>query len=223
MVQLGKTCSSAYRQRWGSKQSPEYAVFLVDHLSATAQGHLTPFDLRSYLEPLDWLPSSNFKELLAALKVPYFWPDIGEYLQDKRLGSDKREQPPFQALNSDLRRSVRLLYMLPSLGHDEPLRGRLMPVSLDTLPKFDALSYTWGDSRSTREVLIAGQQVNVTDNLHRILQTMCAQSQGQTPALWVDVVCINQRNPTERHHQVTLIGNMFRSAQEVVFLHWVWR
>jgi hypothetical protein len=194
----------------------QYAVSLVDHLSDIAKGHITSYDLRSHLTPLDWLPPSNVKALLAALKVPYFWPNIEEFLHERNLSPSEHRSLYYQPISAEMRRGIRVLYLLPSLGGDEPIRGRLVHVSLDHLPTFDALSYFWGRDRSRHSVLIGGQPVAVTDNLHRILRAMCAQDQGQTPALWVDAICIDQASVKERNHQVGLIGDIFRSAQEVV-------
>jgi len=78
-----------------------------------------------------------------------------------------------------------------------------------------ALSYVWGSRGVTREVILAGCPHNVTVNLERALRYY-RYHYSQGIDLWVDALCIDQSNLTERTHQVQLMGQIYSKCQKVV-------
>ncbi len=60
-------------------------------------------------------------------------------------------------------REIRLLGLLPS--EFGTVSAILEYVSLDEDPVFSALSYVWGDSKITEEILVDGQPFEATVNL----------------------------------------------------------
>lgn len=80
-----------------------------------------------------------------------------------------------------------------------------------------ALSYTWGGQARKPQhpfVLIDGAAVQVTDNLREALRYI--RSADQDVFLWVDAFCINQNDDEEKSHQVAIMGDIYRSADEVI-------
>jgi Heterokaryon incompatibility protein (HET) len=105
---------------------------------------------------------------------------------------------------------LRLLEILPGL---EPARigGRLIKCSLNQNPVYDALSYTWGDPSVTTSIILDDDQnFEVTTNLERALQDL--RLKDQIRAIWVDAVCIDQRNVSERSQQVSIMRNIYANA-----------
>ncbi|CZR58567.1 uncharacterized protein PAC_08459 [Phialocephala subalpina] len=97
-------------------------------------------------------------------------------------------------------------------------------------PKFEALSYTWG-SNADRDTLFvldeeqndgyyAGQnpgprwQLDVTQNLAIALKHL--RYDDRTRRMWIDAICINQHNVTERNEQVRRMKNIYKVAHRVV-------
>lgn len=94
----------------------------------------------------------------------------------------------------------------------------LQYASLDNAPCYRALSYAWGDPNIKRDILLDGQRVQVTRNLEMALRRLSEnQSLGTSPKLlWVDAVCIDQHNETERTQQVSQMGRIYHTAQETI-------
>lgn len=122
-------------------------------------------------------------------------------------------------------RSIRLLGLQAS--SDGKIEITLHTHSLDTAPPFTAVSYTWGnpyrdlysdDIEKPPEFLARiscnGKQVAVTQNLFDALTTFVYLN--MLTFLWVDAVCINQSDLEERASQVTLMGDIYSMAHEVV-------
>jgi len=95
----------------------------------------------------------------------------------------------------------------------EPIRCSLRPVSFYEKPHYDALSYTWGDPNATKLIEVDGVAVQVTSNLEQALRHM-RDPENALP-LWVDAVCIDQLNTTERSHQVALMGKIYTGCAQV--------
>ncbi|ERF76469.1 hypothetical protein EPUS_06131 [Endocarpon pusillum Z07020] len=65
----------------------------------------------------------------------------------------------------------RLLRLEPGRGSD-PIRCRLENVSLRSKPKYEALSYTWGDPQNTKAILCGDGRVDVTISLFTALERL---------------------------------------------------
>jgi hypothetical protein len=114
-------------------------------------------------------------------------------------------------LNSD-HNEIRLLSILPAdEGHG--VSCSLEHVSLINPPEYVALSYCWGDAAVRKEIRINEESVQVTSNLESALRHL--RSKGYK-RLWIDAVCINQKDGFEKSHQLLWMGSIYRRAKEVV-------
>ncbi|KAF2143531.1 uncharacterized protein K452DRAFT_204672, partial [Aplosporella prunicola CBS 121167] len=112
-------------------------------------------------------------------------------------------------------RNIRLLLVHP-WHHYGPIRCSFVEVSLDRAPRYEAISYTWGNPMRRPAVLIDGRAFHVTANAHNILR---GRSSSLLPRLlWIDSVCINQQDNFEKSNQVRMIRDIYQKA----FLVTVW-
>jgi hypothetical protein len=133
---------------------------------------------------------------------------------------------PYKILERD---QIRLLQVHKSrVGTEQPLTCSLSTHDLSNAPTFMALSYTWGvphrdihelrtvPASSVCEINCNGQVANIGENLHDFL-IHCAFSdeEGLRGYLWVDALCINQSDITERGEQVKLMGDIYQAASGV--------
>lgn len=81
-------------------------------------------------------------------------------------------------------------------------------ISPDTA--YEALSYVWAAEPGTEEILVDNQFTNVTRNLFFALRRLRKISAVRT--IWVDAVCIDQRNEIEKGHQVAMMGTIYSSC-----------
>lgn len=79
---------------------------------------------------------------------------------------------------------------------------------------YGALSYTWGTSENSAEILVNNQVLDVAWNLYDALYHLRLSEKDRY--LWVDTVCIDQSNNEERGHQVRLMGSIYQEANSVL-------
>ncbi|KAK3389602.1 heterokaryon incompatibility protein-domain-containing protein [Podospora didyma] len=84
---------------------------------------------------------------------------------------------------------------------------------------YAALSYVWGDDTDTTTILVNNCPTEVTSNLAHALRVFCNNGEFGTDSsfkLWVDALCINQKDLTERARQLGRMRNIYGSAWVVV-------
>ena len=125
----------------------------------------------------------------------------------------------YQPLNH-ARREIRLLEIEPN---SESLSCKLHVVSLDTEPRYTALSYVWGDSTSKEDIIVNGSTIPVTKNLRSALQHIRKLWQTSFPErspsemrIWADAICINQHDLAERSSQVMIMDQVYSSSEQVM-------
>ncbi|KAE9376524.1 HET-domain-containing protein [Stipitochalara longipes BDJ] len=112
---------------------------------------------------------------------------------------------------------IRVLELLPARrysGIDCGIECKLTHVSLSSDPTYEALSYTWGSPTNPREIAIDGVEFPVTENLFQALTHL--RSRRCSRKIWIDAICINQGDISERNEQVKLMGIIYAKAQKVV-------
>ncbi|KAI1453301.1 HET-domain-containing protein [Annulohypoxylon moriforme] len=117
-------------------------------------------------------------------------------------------------------REIRVLTVLPG-EPEEPLRATVGTRSLDSNPLYNALSYVWGDAASAsipgNTINIDGDDFPVTTNLLVALRHLRSVLGTDNPiTLWVDAVCINQADLDERREQVSMMRDIYASAEQVI-------
>ncbi|EME39434.1 hypothetical protein DOTSEDRAFT_114076, partial [Dothistroma septosporum NZE10] len=126
--------------------------------------------------------------------------------------------------------AIRILDILPASGgyHDAAVHCKLREFRLDLWPEsqpadYCALSYAWGPtsgdgSHLTQKIICDGHSLPVTANLHAALKRIrqkTAEEQLPRTSLWVDALCINQRDADERNRQVAMMFRIYRNASSL--------
>ncbi|KAM3071600.1 hypothetical protein ACMFMG_009476 [Clarireedia jacksonii] len=108
---------------------------------------------------------------------------------------------------------IRLLILEPGAKGEIPT-CTLRHVTFRQRPKYEALSYTWGDETQRQNILLEGHSVSVTKNLYNAL---CGLRRTSEPRqLWADAICINQEDIPERNRQLPLMPFVYERAQIVL-------
>jgi hypothetical protein len=130
--------------------------------------------------------------------------------------------------------SIRLLHLLPSAARDarlecqlvetqipDYLRGQSSTPRTSTHVQYQALSYAWGEPEFPKSLHVLpadgappARAINITENLHSALQNL--RRPDKTLMLWVDAVCIDQANISERNSQVSNIPQTYAEAAGVL-------
>lgn len=80
-----------------------------------------------------------------------------------------------------------------------------------------ALSYVWGPQTPAHEIMVDGQPFSVGPNLHAALHQLrsCVMVR-EGFKVWIDAICINQGDTSERSQQVTRMRDIYDKAWQVV-------
>ncbi|KAK1831041.1 heterokaryon incompatibility protein-domain-containing protein [Podospora conica] len=90
----------------------------------------------------------------------------------------------------------------------------MVQAPLDDPPTYTALSYTWGRPERTHIVKISGAPLTITDSLAEALRELPRIAPSEY--LWLDQICINQADDTEKNHQVQIMGEIYSDCQRVI-------
>ncbi|KAK6591799.1 HET domain protein [Botrytis cinerea] len=114
--------------------------------------------------------------------------------------------------------SIRLLCLMPSEDLTAPIECRLHIYPLEKSNKathiYQALSYVWGISETFQSVIIDEKPLLVTANLHAALLQL--RDRTFERIIWVDAICINQKDEEEKSHQIGLMAKIFGLADRVI-------
>ncbi|OCL01994.1 hypothetical protein AOQ84DRAFT_305531 [Glonium stellatum] len=138
--------------------------------------------------------------------------------------------------------SIRLLELTPS-AKSKAIYCSLKVFELQDAPAFDALSYTWAPIVSSKvsttepqyndpengisgrqcryPITCDGQSILVTANLRNALQMLSKSIVAKREVtkqkyIWIDALCVNQEDITERNAQVANMAETFKAAQSVI-------
>lgn len=82
---------------------------------------------------------------------------------------------------------------------------------------FEALSYCWESDVREKDVLVDGVVVQVPKNLEAMLQKLQHLPEAKSGMhFWIDGLCINQNNISEKNHQVQLMKRIYTEALGVI-------
>ncbi|KAI1362105.1 heterokaryon incompatibility protein-domain-containing protein [Xylaria arbuscula] len=109
--------------------------------------------------------------------------------------------------------AIRLVVVLPSTDRSSDIVCRLCNSTLSTA-RYEALSYVWGDPSRRKSVLLNDKPFHATENLESALRNL--RHHDRPRVLWIDAMCINQSNVTERNSQVQKMGLIYGRSQRVV-------
>jgi len=99
--------------------------------------------------------------------------------------------------------------------------------SFDENPKYEAISYAWGDAALLERVVCGSGVLRVTKNCYDLLWRLrernthlCAGTKEACDATddlyWIDALCINQDFQRERNHQVGMMATIYEKAVRVI-------
>lgn len=114
-----------------------------------------------------------------------------------------------------------------SWDHPDPTVDRelyKLPVEADPDPRYEALSYTWGENVHGSWIFISesssgsdhstAYKFSCQPNLMNALK--CLRSPSQCRTVWIDAICINQNDDNEKGIQVRRMTSIYKHAYRVV-------
>ncbi|TGO45085.1 hypothetical protein BCON_0424g00020 [Botryotinia convoluta] len=115
--------------------------------------------------------------------------------------------------------SIRLLVLPPSVDTTADIHCDLLTTTLiewqnDMFNSYTALSYVWGDTKNKKMIYINNEVFEVTTNLDSALRDI--RDPLRERYLWIDAICINQADKTERSKQVSQMAKIYQVARHTI-------
>lgn len=129
-------------------------------------------------------------------------------------------QPAYRPLNK-AEKEIRLLYLPPNQEGTAQIYAYLVHVSLEKgieskngeQLSFTALSYTWGEAQPSCKIYLDNKRVPAGPNLYGVLKYLRSQ---KSAFIWVDALCIDQSDTSEKSHQISLMSLIYHNARKTI-------
>lgn len=120
---------------------------------------------------------------------------------------------PYRYSNLTAPDEIRILFLSSGSG-SEPLKCQLKHASLSDDPRYDAISYAWGNPNKPKEIICEDRSIPITESLFTALWHL--RQKNEEIAVWADAVCIHQGSDTEKNHQLALMGQIYSRAERTL-------
>jgi hypothetical protein len=110
-------------------------------------------------------------------------------------------QPSFYTPLNSKTRELRLLSIRKPENQTVLIKCDTQTFELSHAPRFDALSYVWGDPSAIKEIQFCGLSRLVTENLFEALTRL--REEGDSKWIWIDALCIYSYRTAMKH-----LGNL---------------
>lgn len=111
---------------------------------------------------------------------------------------------------------IRLLHVLPG-DFEDPIQCELRKSKLVPIPKYETISYVWGDPEDRLTININGFEFSVPASSARAIRRV--RLPDCTRVIWIDAICIDQSNLKERGRQVAMMGRIYaEGVQNLIYL-----
>jgi hypothetical protein len=134
---------------------------------------------------------------------------------------------------------IRLLNLFPAHEFDAPVRVRIEHHTRarhehpsiqhkkphTDIPAYAAISYAWGTNSARGQLTEVSDGVEKTLSIPSNVERMLRYLRGGRPSqrLWIDAICINQDDLSEKGHQVQQMGSIYAEATQVLIWIEPWR
>jgi Heterokaryon incompatibility protein (HET) len=113
------------------------------------------------------------------------------------------------------RNEIRLIKLKPATAIRDVVQCDIITVSLEHAPRFEAISYAWGDTSNLWPIAVNGSlRMLVSKSLETALRYL--RHRDKERLLWADAICINQKYIPEKNRVVSEMHLIYRRADVVI-------
>lgn len=135
------------------------------------------------------------------------------------LLDDKYQYEPLIAEDA-----VRILVLEAADDFESPLRCSIIQYRRDSQSRsasgcdYSAVSYTWGDCELSHQLFVrldaqSWSCLQITASVDSLLRHLRVPYKPKP--LWIDAICLNQKDETEKTQQIPLMGRIYSDAKRV--------
>lgn len=148
---------------------------------------------------------------LAIYRIPV-WDVLIPYFRKRTLQNNVKVYQPLPAVDNRSNATIRVL-RIRSGSADSKVECDLVTTGISEA-HFEALSYVWGTSFISYQVIVNDELFYVTYNLYSALRQLRRERSERT--IWIDAICINQFDDVEKSNQVQLMRDIYSRASNVI-------
>ena len=113
------------------------------------------------------------------------------------------------------RQEIRVLILDAGIG-EASLSGQLQHVFLDepNRLRYETISYAWGATALVGRIRVSGRLTCIPASTVSALR--CMRLSNEPRALWIDCICIDQQDDSERNHQVAIMSDIYSNSQQTL-------
>jgi len=208
LFQLGSFSQSVSHNRYLDPFRPFFTIHLLCERAESATPIAPTRPPRSYMSP-------NESSILEN--------ELSDSTTDgtESLASDEEfVYFEYQALDQ-ANDEIRLLKIDTPTVDDDLICGSLETYSLKDCPAFRALSYEWGrGEEDPLHLVVNGDIMETSRRLMLFMECYCdvVNSIGTeaNEYIWIDQICIDQQNTTEKNQQVQIMSEIYSKAMGVI-------
>jgi hypothetical protein len=120
------------------------------------------------------------------------------------------EYTPLENVND-----IRLMEIQPNKSQSSQIDCTLHTTSLSNPDRnYQCLSYVWGAFGHSKTIHCDNKTLPITDNLYIALKNLRHKTDSIT--IWIDQICINQADRSERGQQVLLMADIYNKAEKTI-------
>ncbi len=108
---------------------------------------------------------------------------------------------------------IRLLTIQSGDGDTTICRLKTYPQCI--APRYDAVSYCWGDDVTPGTIQVNGYVLQIRKGLLGFLKASLDRRPPLRP-LWIDAICLNQDDGAEKADQIPLMGQIYKNASRTI-------
>jgi hypothetical protein len=94
------------------------------------------------------------------------------------------------------------------------IKASIIHIPLDSTLEYEAVSYCWGSRERPDEIIVDGARFNVTRSALELL--LARRSIWKDRVVWIDAICINQEDESEKTAQVRRMRDVYQLASRVL-------
>ena len=238
MTNLTSPLVKAAMEADGLSQEPDHSIFeMVNRLKAllslALQNVAQNFNDMGHHRTANSLSQSNALQTQELEEMYTGAQEVSDAIRSVQNEPIELTREPYEYQNLSTPTCIRFIYIRGN--KNGVIHCSLKEYDLNSQPRkgFIALSYVWADHRAPflagyhtekalREypIICNGRKMLVTSNLHTALHELAARdtsvrARKERVRYWVDQLCINQSNLSEKNVQVGMMEKIYKSASRV--------
>lgn len=121
----------------------------------------------------------------------------------------ERSELPYQTLAAN---EIRVVVLQKAAQFSDEIQCSFQTVTLGRahVPSYETVSYVWGDASQREPIYLCGKAIEIPISAMSVLRRFRLTTADRL--LWIDAVCINQTDMSERSQQVAMMAEIYSGA-----------